>query len=379
MVNRLPASLVLHRAAFARLPEPSMSPSLASLRFLRLALFCLAIAVPRLAQAGCTNTPLHWSKSSVAENDQAVEHLTMRAHANNGLDTFIRFSLANAGFKHGELTVTFKQEAPGGNFFAKETFKRGEYTIAGDHLGLRAGKHTLDVQNCALQGQLAFPNGVQASFSLAPSVGPLTAADRSGSGYIFREALVPMGKLTVNASDGAGRTLVGHLATGFAIHDASTATAHRVYDRAVQVHHLNAGSYVLVDYIVTTEERGHRPLGFVVVSGKGKTFAGEVSKEIRNNEKIDERVDYRVPWQVSVLGKRGEARAAVQLVADKQVEREDDLADLNYLARKAVGTLMHPITYTLRGQATVELQSGTADAPLTWDTSVRYKYAQVRE
>ncbi len=356
-----------------------MFRSFESLRWVRVALFCLMVAVPRLAQAGCANSPLHWSKTNVAENDQAVEHVTLRAHASNGLDTFIRFSMANAGFKHGELTVTFKQEAPGGSFYAKETFKRGEYKVAADHFGLKAGKHSLDVQNGVLQGQMAFPNGVQASFSLTSSVGTMTAADRSGSGYIFREALVPMGKLTVNAGDASGRTLVGHVATGFAMHDASTATAHRVYDRAVQVHHLNAGSYVLVDYIVTTEERGRRPLGFLVVAGKGKTFAGEVGKEVRDNEKTDERVDYRVPWQVSVLAKRGESRAAVRLVADKQVEREDDLADLGYLARKAVGTLMHPITYTLKGQATVEVQSGTVDPPLTWDTSVRYKYAQVRE
>jgi hypothetical protein len=339
----------------------------------------LLLATPGLAYAGCANAPLHWAKTSVNENDQAVEHLTIRAHAGGGLDTFIRFSLANAGFKHGELTVTLKQEAVGGTYYAKETFKRGEYTIFSDRFGLRAGKHLIEVKNGVLEGTMAFANGVQASFSMTASIGTMTAADRSGSGYIFREALIPMGRLTLNASDAGGRTLVGHTATGFAMHDASTATAHRVYDRAIQLHHMNAGSYLVVDYIVLAEERGHRPLGFLIASGKGRTFAGEIAKEMRDNEKVDEKVDYRVPWQVSVLAKRGDTRAAVRLVADKQVEREDDLADLNYLARKAVGTLMHPISYTLKGVATAELQSGTTDPPVTWDANIRYKYAQVRE
>lgn len=357
-------------------------PPFLPLRLPRALLACLALillALPGVAHAGCANSPMHWVKSSVNDNDQAVEHLTIRAHAGGGLDTFVRFSLANAGFKHGELTVTFKQEAAGGTYYAQETFKRGDYTIFPDHFGLRAGKHLLEVKDGVLQGTVSFASGVQASFSMTATVGTMTAADRGGSGYIFREALIPMGRLTVNASDASGRTLVGHTATGFAMHDASTATAHRVYDRAVQLHHLNAGSFLVVDYIVMAEERGHRPLGFLVASGKGRTFAGEISKEVRDNEKVDEKMDYRVPWQVSVLARRGEARAAVRMVADKQVEREDDLADLNYLARKAVGALMHPITYTLKGQATAELQAGAADAPLTWDTAIRYKYAQVRE
>ena len=49
------------------------------------------------------------------------------------------------------------------------------------------------------------------------------------------------------------------------------------------------------------------------------------------------------------------------------------------LARKAVGALMHPVSYTLKGQAVGELQlNATETAQLLEPFAMRYKYAQVR-
>ncbi len=175
-----------------------------------------------------------------------------------------------------------------------------------------------------------------------------------------------------------GRTLIDHHATGFALHDISVATAHRTYDRSVRLRSLHPGSYMLIDYSVLPDDRGHKPLGFIVISSKGKTVAAEVVKETRENEQIDGKINYQVPWQITVLGKRGDARTAIRLTAEKQTEREDDLAGLGWMARKAVGMLFHPITYTLKGTANAELQVTPAEEAITLDASVKYQYSQVR-
>ena len=135
---------------------------------------------------------------------------------------------------------------------------------------------------------------------------------------------------------------------------------------------------LVIDYIVMPSERGSRPLGFVVAVGKGKAFAGEVVKEVRQDEHVDSANDYRVPYQVQVLGKRGAGRVAFALTGEKQVAREDDLADLSWAARKAVGSLLHPVTYTVKGTAQIELQSTPDEAATVLDATCRYKYAQTR-
>ena len=146
----------------------------------------------------------------------------------------------------------------------------------------------------------------------------------------------------------------------------------------MQLHHPVAGGFLLVDYVVLTAARGGKPLGWMVATAGGKTFVGEVVREARSDERVDSRNSYAVPYQVAVLGKRGEARAAVKLTADKQVAREDDLADMNYVLRKAVGALMHPVTYTLKAKADVEIQPVPAEPALVSNTSIRFKYSQVR-
>lgn len=342
-------------------------------QIIRIITVCFTTLAAIAVQAAIPNTPLQWAKEAVNDNGQAVEHITIRGK-NGGYDTFVRFSLANAGFKRGELAVTFIQESSLGKLYGQQTFARDDYTVAADRLSIRAGKHSLEVQGGVLVANFDFGD-LKASLTATSYAAPLQVADRRGGDFIIRDLMMPIGKISIKGSTGA--TPFEMSSTGFVVHEASTATAHKVYDRMIQLHNPSAGTFEVVDYIVLPAERGARPLGFVVLSAKGKTFVGEVTKEARENEKVDEAMDYRVPYQVTVLAKRGEARAAIRLAGDKQVKREDDLADLNWAARKAISTFIHPITYTIKGTATAEVQTTAAEEAVVFDAiNIRYKYAQ---
>ena len=334
----------------------------------------LATACPVSGWAGVATTPWQYAKAEFADNSQAIEHVTIRAKNSGGHETFVRFSVANAGFKRGALQVTFRQESPTGTYFGSETFAKGAYTLNGDKLGLKAGKHTLE----SAAGQLVakFDYGATtATVTLSSGTSPFSLFDKGNSGYVWRELMVPMGKLTVTCTNSAGKTYETS-GPAYAVHEATTATAHEIYDRSVQVFQLGS-PHLVVDYIVLPKNRGGRPLGFVVASTKGKTVAGEVQKETRENEKTDaQKPEYAIPFTVSILGKRGQGRVAVKLTGEKQLARDDDLKDLNWAAQKAVGVLMHPITYTIKGAAQVELQPNPAEPALTFDAAIKYKYAQ---
>lgn len=327
------------------------------------------------AWAGVASTPMQWSKDEFNDDGQAVEHVTLRASNAAGQATFVRFSVANAGFKRGQLEVTFRQEAAGGTFYGKETFAKGDYSVGKDKLSITAGKHSLVSQGGTLTATFDF-GATLATVTATSAMSPFSVVDKGSSGYIWRELMAPSARVSVHCAESGGRSW-DTAATGYAVHEASTATAHKIYDRAVQVFHFGA-THIVVDYIVLPADRGGRPLGFVVALGKGKSFAGEVVKEVREDERIDASIDYRVPYSVAVLGKRGAGRVAIKLTGDRQVSREDDLADLSWAARKAVGSLMHPVTYTIKGTATAELQTSAEEAPTVLDANVRYKYAQTR-
>lgn len=338
-------------------------------------LLTLTAVLPTAALCAVPNAPLYWARSSFNDDGQAVEHVTISGRNAAGQGLFARFSMANAGFKRGELTVTFRQEAPGGTYYGEQKFARDDYTVATDRLLLKAGKHTLEVQNGHLIATFGFDT-LQATVDVTPQVGPLTVADRRGD-FIVRDILAPIARIAVHAQD--GERLFDATVPGFAVHEASNATAHKVYDRAIQLHNMGGSTFAVVDYIDLPAERGGRTLGFVAISQKGRTFVGEVVKENREAEHPDSEFDYQVPWMVTVLAKRGDARAAIRLTAEKQIGKEDDLKDLGFLARKAVGALMHPVTYTLKGQAVGELQlNATEAAQLLEPFAMRYKYAQVR-
>jgi hypothetical protein len=338
-------------------------------------ILALGALVPALVFAAVPNTPLHWAKESFNDDGQAVEHVTIRGRNATDQGLFARFSIANAGFKHGELTVTFRQEAPGGTYYGEQKFSRDNYSVAADRLSIKAGGHSLEVQNGHLVATFAFES-VKATVDVAPQVAAMTVADRRGD-YIVRDILAPMAKIAVHAQDGV--RLFDTSVAGFAVHEASNATAYKVYDRAIQLHNMGGGTFVVVDYIDLPAERGGRTLGFAAISQKGVTFVGEVVKESRENEHPDSEFGYQVPWSVTVLAKHGEARAAIRMTAEKQLSKEDDLKDLGFLARKAVGTLMHPVTYALKGQATGEVQLTVAQPAQALEPfAMRYKYAQVR-
>ncbi len=342
---------------------------------LRTLLVLILFAVPALAHAAVATTPWQFAKAEFADNSQAVEHVTIRARSGAGHETFVRFAIANAGFRKSALEVTFRQESPQGTFYGKETFQKGSYTLEAGKLGLKAGKHALASAGGQLTATFDF-GSTTGTVVLSSGMSPFSVTDKNSSGYTWRELMVPMGKVTVNCAQASGKTWEG-TATAYAVHEASTTTAHQIYDRSVQLFHFGT-PHLVIDYIVLPKDRGGRPLGFLVASGKGKTVAAEVHKETREMEKIDSATDYRIPYSVSVLAKRGNARAAIKLTGEKQVGRDDDLADLPWAARKAVGAVMHPITYLLKGSAQAEVQPNPAEPAVVIDAAVKYKYAQTR-
>jgi len=342
----------------------------------QLAVMAVATVWAAGARAGVATTAWQYAKGDFADNGQAIEHVTIRATNGAGHDTFIRFSIANAGFRGGALEISFRQESPQGTFFGKETFKKGAYTLQSDKLGLKAGRHSLESVGGQLVARFDF-GATTATATLSTAMTPFSTSDRNGSGFTWRELMAPVARLQVSCATPGQNKAFETNASAYAVHEASTTTVHQIYDRSVQVFHLGS-PYLVVDYIVLPKDRGGRPLGFLVASGKGRTVAGEVQKETREGENPDPATDYRVPYSISVLAKRGSARAAIKLTGERQVGRDDDLADLSWAARKAVGALMHPITFAIKGRAEIEVQPNPAEPALTFESAVRYKYAQTR-
>ena len=191
-----------------------------------LALGFLALAAP--ARAGCPNAPLQFAKAAVSGNGDAVEHVTIRGRTGPH-DTFIRFSMTNAGFKRGELFVAFRQETAGGTLYGEQAFARGDYTVSADKLGIRAGKHSLEVANGQLVAAFDFGN-LQASVALTSHAAAVQVADRGGDGFVMRELLVPTGRLLVkarNAARPAGTSLPRCTRSARRFRSASTAKSPR--------------------------------------------------------------------------------------------------------------------------------------------------------
>jgi hypothetical protein len=154
----------------------------------------LGALLPTLAVAAVPNAPLYWARESFNDDGQAVEHVTISGRNAAGQGLFARFSIANAGFKHGELTVTFRQEASGGTYWGEEKFSKDNYTVAGDRLSLRAGGHSLEVQNGHLVATFAF-DSLHATVDVTPQVPSMTVADRRGD-FIVRDILAPSTRRT---------------------------------------------------------------------------------------------------------------------------------------------------------------------------------------
>ena len=322
------------------------------------------------------NQPLHWAGNSFSRHGEAVEHVTIRGQSKAGHSTFIRFALANAAFKSGALTITFKQETKKGTLYAKKTYKRGAYKVFTNRFGLQAGGNRLEIAEGHLT--MVFDLGsVRGMATVVSKAKAQTVRDRDNSGWIQRRLLIPRGKYYVEAANAAGLTakLEG---TVFAVHEASTVKAHRSYSRSVQLHHTRRGHVYLVDYIVGPKERNHRPLGFVVLLGGKHHYVGPVTAERRTVERIDRHNNYRVPYHILVDSKAGARAARVILKAKRRVSRRDDLANLGFFARKAVGFLIHPYTYLLAGEVTISSNRDDGKPKRERIFTARYKYAQAR-
>lgn len=342
-----------------------------------------------VASARLPKRPLHWAGTNFAKHSQAVEHLTLRGADSRGNRTFIRYSMANAGYKKGKLTITVLQRTPAGTLYGKQTFKRGRYTVFRDHFGLRAGGNVMEVKGGKLMMTFQL-KGVTGTAVMTPRGSGLSLKDRDSSGWLRRTLLSPWAKVEVDLRNPKGQT-AKMKTTVFAVHEASTLKAHRTYDRVVQFHKVRGGRVAVVDYIVAPTERKHRPLGFVILRGGGQRFVGKVTEERRTAERLDKRNDYRVPWQIDVRASRRGKTADVRLTTSRQVSRKDDLAKMGFFARKAVGMLIHPYTYTLAGTWSATVQAAptapktaaaaaapAAAAPVAVTGKARFKYAQAR-
>lgn len=338
-----------------------------------LPLLTVLLMLPTLAASAlAAPAALRWSGKGFSRNGNAIEHLTIRGSDGKGRETFLRFSFANAAYRDGGLEITAKFETAAGKFYAKKTYPRGKYTVDGGRLGLRAGGNVIVTDGNTMKISLALGD-IRGEGTLQLRGPPAHAASGGKGGLIERDLLTAWGALRVGIGhrDGRGADVQ---ATVFAVHEASTVAAHRIYDRSVQLHRVAPGRVALVDYIVMPAERGAKPLGFVAIRGGKTQFVGLVGQERRSAEHRDGRTGYQVPWGVEVHASQGGHAATVKLAATRQAGRKDDLAKLPYLARKAVGLLFKPYTFTLDGS----YEGVMAGQPDAVQGRSRWRYAQTR-
>lgn len=328
------------------------------------------LALPSAALAA--PDALRWSGKGFARDGDAIEHVTIRGTDSAGRAIFLRYSLANAAFRDGSLEITARIATSAGAIKGKATYKRGHYSIRGDGFGITAGQNTIRAEGDTLHIHIEI-SGHIADATLKLRGTPVHVSSRGKDGLIERDLLSPWGKLDLQATLRGGKT--GTLkATVFAVHEASTCSAHRIYDRCVQVHTSTPGQTTLVDYIVMPPERGSKPLGFVALRGNGLAFSGAVQSETRGDTRRDGKTGYQVPYAVQIVAARGARVAKVLLGATRQLSRKDDLASLPYLARKAVALLFKPFTFTLDGT----FLGSVAGEAATLDGKVKWRYAQTR-
>lgn len=326
---------------------------------------------PALAAARSPSA-MRWSGTGFARNGNAIEHLTIRGQDAKGHQVFIRFSMANAAYRGGELEVTLRVETKQGTLYEKKTFAKGSFQVDSDKLGITAGPNQLSMDGD--KAVLRFALGaLRAEGTLELRGSALHTASGGSGGLIERDLITPWGRLQLAIGHKDGRSLQLD-ATVFAVREASTVTAHRVFDRSVQLHRIGGGQVAIVDYIVMPSERGGKPLGFMALKGKGTSFVGEVSEETRQAQHRDGATSYMVPWSVAVKAQRAAVAAELTMTASRQVSRKDDLAKLPYLARKTVGMLFKPFTFVLDGVFT----GGVVDAVARVDGHSRWNYAQTR-
>lgn len=315
--------------------------------------------------------PLRWAGKGFSGDSDAIEHLTIRGNDTKGNDVFLRWSIANAAQRDGDLEVTVRVESNGGTLYAKKTFSSRQFKVESGQLGITAGENTVRVDGDVLQIQFALGD-IRGQGTVALPGAGLHMESKGNGGFIERTLLSPWGRLQLAVGHKDGRSAEVD-ARVFAVHEASSVEAHRTFDRSVQLHKVGKGEVVLVDYVVLPSERGGKTLGFVALRKGNEKFVGTVAGEQLGDLHPDAKTGYKVPFLITVKAGGGGSEATVTLTTNRVLGRKDDLAKLPYIARKAVGLLLKPFTFTLEGDWAT---AGEGVPSLTGRG--QYRYGQVR-
>jgi hypothetical protein len=315
--------------------------------------------------------PLRWAGKGFSADSDAVEHLTIRGTDSKGHDIFLRWSMANAAQRDGDLEVTVRVESNKGTLYAKKTYSSKQFRVDSAQLGLTAGENSLKVDGDVLQIQFALGD-IRGQGTVALPGAGLHMESKGNGGFIERTLLSPWGRLQLAVGHKDGRSTEVD-ARVFAVHEASSVPAHRTFDRSVQLHEFRKGEVALIDYVVLPSERGGKPLGFIALRKGNTKFVAVVTQELLAELHPDSKTGYKVPWLITVKAGSGDGEATVTLTTNRLMGRKDDLAKLPYLARKAVGLLLKPFTFTLEG----DWASSGAGVPSVSGRGL-FRYGQVR-
>ncbi len=356
------------KAAFANRPLPGIARAVLlaraqlalNLRALALAILTLTALTLAAPSAGHAASHLRWASKSFSSDSDAVEIWKLRGVDAQDRPITIRLSLANAGHRDGDLQVAVRVPTAKGELALLRNYKSGafrattgKFNVAGPGLQMHMVGDVIHVEFSAPQGT------VKGTIEVG---GGLTLTSKHDDGVIERELVAPFAKVDLNVKPATGEavTVAG---PAFIVRDASNVPAHQVFDRSVQVLHIDPKSTAMLDVTTLSASRGGKRLGFVVLrSGTGR-FVGKVSGERVLTQKPDSQTGYQVPWSLVVDANGAAGNATFQVDAKRQIRRTDELAKLPYLVRKAVGLMFKPYSFELdasfvaRGPGGVQVQS----------------------
>lgn len=333
--------------------------------------FVLGLTFAAGAALALDKRPLRWASKGFSADADAIEHLTIRGEDGRGHDVFLRWSMANAAQRDGDLEITVRVESNKGTLYAKKTYNSKQFRVDSGQLGLTAGENNVRVEGDVLHVQFALGD-IRGQGTVALPGSGLHMESKGKGGFVERTLLSPWGRLQLAVGHKDGRSAEVD-ARVFAVHEASSVEAHRTFDRSVQLHKVGKGEIALVDYVVLPSDRGGKPLGFVALRKGNEKFVGAVTSEQLGDLHPDGKTGYKIPYLITVKAGAGEGEATVTLTTNRMMGRKDDLAKLPYLARKAVGLLLKPFTFTLEGDWA---SSGTGVPSVSGRG--QYRYGQVR-
>ncbi len=326
----------------------------------RLGALALAVVVLSAPVAARAASPLRWASKSFASDSDAVELWKLRGVDSQDRPISIRLSLANAGHRNGDLQVAMRVPTPRGELALLRNYKAGaframagSFNLAAPGLLINTVGDVIHVDFSAAQGTIKGTIEVGAGQTLT---------SKHDDGVIERELVAPFAnvELSITPAGGEALTVKG---PAFIMRDASNVPAHKVFERSIQVLHIDPKATAMLDVTTLPSDRGGKRLGFVVLrSGSGR-FVGKVTTERVLTQKLDSPTGYRLPWSIVVEARGAAGDATFQVDAKRLTRRVDELAKLPYLVRKAVGLLFKPFSFELdasfvaRGAGGVQVQS----------------------